>query len=238
MRTRRRMLMESISRRKASAWSAPSSPARAMKARMSLGRQPPPKPRPALRKRRPIRASYPIASASCVDVRAAGLAHLGHGVDERDLGRQKGIRRGLDQLGGRVVGHDLRHAVRRAVPRTPRRAGPGRARRSSLRAAARRRCGRGAACPATAKPSRRNSGFHASIAPGAGLATASASRAGRADRHRGLADDQVAGSDVREQCAHRRIDVGHVGRVLAALLRRADADEVHLLAARPRRSRW
>ncbi|OUD85812.1 hypothetical protein BC477_15495 [Clavibacter michiganensis subsp. michiganensis] len=60
------MLMESTSRRNVSAWSAPSSPARAMKARMSLGRQPPPKPIPALRKRRPMRSSYPMASASCV----------------------------------------------------------------------------------------------------------------------------------------------------------------------------
>ncbi|CAM5242287.1 hypothetical protein SFUMM280S_03168 [Streptomyces fumanus] len=59
-----RMLIESISRRKVSAWSAPSSPARAMNARMSLGRQPPPKPIPARRNFRPIRSSYPIASAS------------------------------------------------------------------------------------------------------------------------------------------------------------------------------
>ena len=60
------MLIASTSRRNVSAWSAPSSPARAMNARMSLGRQPPPKPRPAPRNLRPIRSSYPIASASCV----------------------------------------------------------------------------------------------------------------------------------------------------------------------------
>ena len=71
---RRRMLMASTSRRKVSAWSAPSSPARAMKARMSLGRQPPPNPRPALRNLRPMRSSWPIASARVVDVRAGGLA--------------------------------------------------------------------------------------------------------------------------------------------------------------------
>ena len=64
IRWRRRMLMSSTSRRNVSAWSAPSSPARAMNARMSLGRQPPPKPSPALRNRRPMRASWPIASAS------------------------------------------------------------------------------------------------------------------------------------------------------------------------------
>src|SRR3954469_18622366 len=55
MRIRRRMLMLSTSLRKVRAWSAPSSPARAMKARMSLGRQPPPKPSPALRNLRPMR---------------------------------------------------------------------------------------------------------------------------------------------------------------------------------------
>ena len=64
MRERRRRLISSTSRRKVRAWSAPSSPARAMNARMSLGRQPPPKPMPALRNLRPIRSSWPIASAS------------------------------------------------------------------------------------------------------------------------------------------------------------------------------
>ena len=66
IRTRRRILMESTSRRNDSAWSTPSSPARAMNARMSLGRQPPPKPRPAFRNLRPMRSSYPMASASPV----------------------------------------------------------------------------------------------------------------------------------------------------------------------------
>ena len=52
--------------RNETAWSTPSSPARAMKARMSLGRQPPPKPRPARRNLCPIRSSCPIAVASWV----------------------------------------------------------------------------------------------------------------------------------------------------------------------------
>jgi len=38
-------------------------------------------------------------------VGAGCLAHLGHGVDERDLGGQEGVRRHLDQLGGGEVGH-------------------------------------------------------------------------------------------------------------------------------------
>jgi len=64
IRERRLTLIASISRRNSSASSAPSSPARAMNARMSLGRQPPPNPTPALRNLRPIRSSWPMASAS------------------------------------------------------------------------------------------------------------------------------------------------------------------------------
>nr|KEP24631.1 hypothetical protein DA06_01410 [Georgenia sp. SUBG003] len=64
--SRRRSLMESTSRRKVRAWSTPSSPARAMKARMSLGRQPPPNPIPARRNFFPMRSSWPMASASWV----------------------------------------------------------------------------------------------------------------------------------------------------------------------------
>ena len=110
MRERRRRLISSTSRRNVRAWSAPSSPARAMNARMSLGRQPPPKPMPALRNLRPIRSSWPIASASWDDVRAGGLADLGHGVDERDLGGQERVGGDLDQLGGREVGDQARRA--------------------------------------------------------------------------------------------------------------------------------
>ena len=44
----------------------PSSSARVVKARMSFGRHPPPKPNPASRNSRPIRLSTPIAPASMV----------------------------------------------------------------------------------------------------------------------------------------------------------------------------
>jgi len=66
MRARRRILIASTSLRNDSAWSTPSSPARAMNARMSLGRHPPPKPRPACRKRPPIRSSYDSALDSAI----------------------------------------------------------------------------------------------------------------------------------------------------------------------------
>ena len=47
--------------------------------------------------------------AECVgqqgDVGTGGLAHLRDRVDERDFGRQKGVRGDLDQLCGLQVGH-------------------------------------------------------------------------------------------------------------------------------------
>ena len=54
------------------------------------------------------------------DVGAGRLAHLGHRVDERDLGGQERVRRGLDELGGGVVGDHDGRARRRAARRTPR----------------------------------------------------------------------------------------------------------------------
>ena len=58
--------MASTSLRNATDSPRPSSSARAVNARMSFGRQPPPNPTPALRNLRPMRASCPIASASRV----------------------------------------------------------------------------------------------------------------------------------------------------------------------------
>ena len=45
------------------------------------------------------------------DVAAGRLAHLGHGVDEADLGGQERVGRDLDQLGGGDVAADHRHPV-------------------------------------------------------------------------------------------------------------------------------
>ena len=53
----------------------------------------------------------PAPPASRVTSAPGGLAHLGHRVDERDLGGQEGVRRDLDQL-GRLQVHDQRgHTV-------------------------------------------------------------------------------------------------------------------------------
>ena len=45
------------------------------------------------------------------DVGPGRVAQVGHGVDEADLGGQEGVRRGLDQLGGGVVGDDAGNAL-------------------------------------------------------------------------------------------------------------------------------
>src|SRR5690606_23151066 len=46
------------------------------------------------------------------DVGAGDFGDLGHGVDERDLRGEEGVRRHLHELGGRVVGDDERRLVR------------------------------------------------------------------------------------------------------------------------------
>ena len=51
---------------------------------------------------------------------------------------------------------------------------------------------------------------------------------GGADRDGGLADDQVAGGDVRKERVDGCVDVREVGGDLAVELRRAHADEVQL----------
>ena len=90
-----------------------------MSARMSLGRHPPPNPRPASRNCRPIRTSCPRASASTVTSAPAASQTLGDRVDERDLRRQERVRADLDQLGGRQVADDHGACPRRSDPRRP-----------------------------------------------------------------------------------------------------------------------
>ncbi len=220
IRERRRMLIASTSRRKVSAWSAPSSPARAMKARMSLGRQPPPKPSPAPRNLRPIRSSWPMRVGQRDDVGAGRLAHLGHRVDEGDLGGQERVRRRLDQLGRGEVGDDRAASRRPGTRRTPRRGGSaaaGRARR-------RRPAGRGAAVSSIARPSRRNSGFQASCTSAPAGACAASRAASRAAVPTGTVDLPTT-SVGRRRCGassvDRGVDVGQVGRELAGSLRGA-----------------
>ena len=79
---------------------------------MSFGRHPPPKPETGIEESTTDAGVVPDGVGKLHDVGAAGLADLGHRVDERDLGGQKGIGRGLDQFRRGVVGHHQRDTVR------------------------------------------------------------------------------------------------------------------------------
>ena len=140
------------------------------------------------------------------DVGAAGLADLGHRVDERDLGGQERVRRDLDQLGGRVVGDDQRGARRPAARRTPRRA---------LRSPARRRPGghavdqpvRDAGCPRPRSPRAGTPGSRPASAPGSTSAISSASRAAVPTGTVDLPTTRSPGVRCGASAVDRRVDV-------------------------------
>ena len=153
----------------------------------------------------PIRESWPSASDSCGDVRVHHLAHLGHRVDERDLGGQERVGRDLDQLGGGEVGHHDR-ACRRRSPARTRPAATARPAPSATPKTSRSGC----RVSSTAKPSRRNSGFQAtSTSVGRGRArrparpSAAAVPAGTVD----LPTTSARPGQQRRQRAERRLDV-------------------------------
>ena len=145
-----------------------------MSARMSLGRQPPPKPSPAFRKRRPIRASCPSASASS-ETSAPATSHssaialmneifvarkaLALTLTSSAVGRSAAITGEPSAIGLAYTRRSSASARGDAPPKT---------RRS------------GASVSSTALPSRRNSGFQTSSAwtpAGAASATIARSRA-------------------------------------------------------------
>ena len=157
-----------------------------------------------------MRASWPIASASCGDVGAGHLGDLGHRVDEADLRGEEGVRRDLHELGGRVVGDEPRGAVgdRRGVHLV------------EHASAASRSSGdpvdepvglegvlHGVALAQELGVPRERRALRASTTGG--------EPARRADRHGALADDEVALAQVRQQRRrprHPRIEVGGVRR--------------------------
>ncbi|CNW22780.1 Uncharacterised protein [Mycobacterium tuberculosis] len=149
--------MLSTSRRNVNAWSAPSSPARAMKARMSLGKQPPPKPKPALRHWRPIRGSYPSASASWLTSAPAASHTSEIALINEILVARKAL---ADTLTNSAV---CRSVTRNGTPAASSGAYSSRtatsARVESSCTPRTIRSGLRVSC--TAKPSRRNSGFQA-----------------------------------------------------------------------------
>ena len=111
MRTRRRMLIESTSRRKVR---------RLVDTQLArAGHEGPDVLRQASAAETDPGVEEPSADPGVMadrvsqqrDVGTGGLAELGHGVDERDLRGQERVGRDLDELCGREVRHDLRRAL-------------------------------------------------------------------------------------------------------------------------------
>ncbi len=160
-------------------------------------------------------------------VGAGGLADLGHGVDERDLGGQERVGGGLDQLGGGVVGDQARRAggQRRGV-HLVQQGGvglggrPGDAVHEPVR-------GHGVLDGEALAQELGVPGQADLRAGGRARLQQLAQPDGGADRHGGLAHDQRVGGQVRGQRGAGGEDVGGVGGVLAAALRGAHAEEVH-----------
>ena len=231
-RVRRRWLIASTSRRKVRAPPAPSSPARAMKPRMSFGRQPPPNPSPALRNEPADPRVVPERLGQHGDVTAARLADLRHRVDEGDLGGEEGVGGHLGELGRGEVG----------VTTTA--AGGDRSAWSSIvsrAASATRRVGQAEDDPrgrqgvldrvALAQELRAPHQHGLPRARGE-VRDPGGDPLGGADRDRRLADDQGRPLEQRRQALHRRVEVGDVRGELALALRGRDADEVDVAEVR------
>ncbi len=197
---------------------------------MSLGRQPPPKPTPARRNLLPIRGVVADRPGQLGHVGAGRLAHLGHRVDERDLGGQERVGGHLDQLGGGEVGDHDRHLavlgdgqVEHALVR----------RRTASRSAhslftpTTIRLGRSTS--STAKPSCRNSGLHATSTPSSGWRAGATSCSIHSAVPTGTVDLPTMSAlrlQVRGEVGDRALDVGQVGGHAVGPLRGAHADEV------------
>src|SRR5664280_2219556 len=99
MRARRRILIASTSLRNDSAWSTPSSPARAMSPDV-LGQAPTAETETGVQEAPtdPVVVRQRLGQRD--HVRPGRLANLGHGVDEADLRGEEGVGGHLDQLGG------------------------------------------------------------------------------------------------------------------------------------------
>ncbi len=189
---------------------------------MSLGRQPPPKPEPGVQEL----ASDPLVVTDRVGqqghVAAGRLAHLGHRVDEADLGGQEGVGRGLDQLGGgEVADHRRRLLTQRDRVDLPQQAE------------------RGPVVGAEDQPVRTQGVLDRERLPqelgvpgqvdgvaGRGQLAVEAEQPGRgADRDGGLADDQGRPLQQRRQPPGDGLQLAQVGRTVRAL-RCAQTQEV------------
>ena len=161
------------------------------------------------------------------DVGVDGFAHLRDGVDERDLGRQKGIGGDLDQFGGLQVGEQERHPVgqQRGVEVADRLLGQSRVALHAEHDAV------GVQCVVDGETLAQELRVprHLHRQPGRGqVSGVCAQVGGGAHRHGGLADDHRVAAQLRHQGVDHRVDVAQVCGVLPLLLRRAHAQEVHV----------
>ena len=185
---------------------------------------------PAFRKLAPIRASMPMPRTTSVTLGARLLADRGQGVRVRDLQREEGVRRVLDQLGALDVRHDDRRLE-----------GLVEVAQDHLRAAgldAEDDPVRDAACPSIADPSRRNSGFDATSKSTPFFAYFPMTEldvAAGADRHRALLDDQAVVAAAPGRCRATPTSMYERSAPPDAVRRRGHADEDRPCRTRRRR---
>ena len=159
------------------------------------------------------------------------LAQVRDRVDERDLRGEERVRRVLDHLRRRGVGDEHRRAARRCRARDTRTADSGSSQPITMRSGLRK--------SRTAWPSRRNSGFDATVTSSCGAPASESTRCtkpGRADRHRRLVDDDRVRAEHRRDLAGDALDERQVGRAVVAL-RRLHAEEHDRRRRRRRRPR-
>jgi hypothetical protein len=159
-------------------------------------------------------------------VGSGSFAHLGDRVDERDLGRQKGVRRDLDQLCRLQIGHQERNPgiEHRRIQFANRGFGT---RRIILHA---QHYAVGVQGVLYGKPFPQKLGvpsdFDVHAGP-CGRASPLDKLSGSPDRNCRLADDHRRSSQSRNQRVDYGVDMAQVGAVFAPLLRGADAEEMH-----------
>jgi hypothetical protein len=161
------------------------------------------------------------------DVGAGGLAHLRDRVDERNLGREKRVRRNLDQFRGLQVGHQEGHAgiQQRPVQLADRRLGACRivlhAEHDAVRV-------QGVVHGQAFAQELGVPGDLDVHAPGRERDGPGGQRRRGAHRNRRLADEHRRPRQPRHQRIDDGVDVAQVSGVFALLLRRADPQKVHV----------
>ena len=196
---------------------------------MSLDRQPPPKPSPADRNRRPMRVSWPSASARVITSAPAASHTFATALMKEILVARNAfaatftssaVARSVTMYGvpsSSTLAYTAR-SVTSAASRRDAHHDPVRPQRVLDREALAEEF----RVPGQARRgARRGEPGDPGGQPGRG-----------ADRHRGLADHQAVPGQVRGQPVHHRLDVAQVGARPAGQLRRPDADEVDVAELR------